>query len=161
MKAKTKPAEKSIPVPECGCWIWLGHLDGKGYGQFVRNGKRIGAHRAAWEDHNGQPIPEGAMVCHSCDTPSCVNPDHLFLGSQLDNMRDAAAKKRLAAQRKTHCIRGHELAGSNLRGDGRGRRCRICLNARHRERYHKARAMGLGALEARYWHPKRKAKEQK
>ena len=65
-----------IPVPESGCWLWLGAEKGNGYGNVKQGRRNTTAHRRSWEEHNG-PIPKGMHVCHKCDTPSCVNPDHL------------------------------------------------------------------------------------
>ncbi|WP_223643966.1 HNH endonuclease [Corallococcus sp. EGB] len=77
-----------------GCWEWtLAHL--RGYGVFTANGKHLRAHRVAWELTNG-PIPEGVLVCHHCDNPGCVRPDHLFLGSNADNNADRDSKGRQA-----------------------------------------------------------------
>lgn len=84
---------KYTPVPESGCWLWEGALAGK-YGVIVQDGKNLSAHRYSWELHNGD-IPNGLWVLHKCDTPSCVNPDHLFLGTAKDNMQDALRKGRL------------------------------------------------------------------
>lgn len=75
------------------CVLWNGTRAGR-YGTTRINGRRIYAHRQAWEDANG-PIPPGMLVCHRCDEPLCVNPDHLFIGTQSDNMRDARDKGRL------------------------------------------------------------------
>lgn len=79
-----------------GCWLWGGYRNEDGYG-VVRVGGRGAkltlAHRLSWTLHCGE-IPEGLHVLHSCDTPSCVRPDHLFLGSNLDNIRDRQAKGR-------------------------------------------------------------------
>lgn len=83
----------SIPVTECGCIIWLGNLDGGGYGTIRMDGKMVKAHRASWICQNGT-IPDGMMVLHRCDMPLCINPDHLFLGTQSDNMQDMARKGR-------------------------------------------------------------------
>lgn len=79
-----------------GCWLWTGTVTDRGYGSVNTGGKHgpsRGAHRVAWELTHG-PIPKGMVVCHSCDNPPCVRPDHLFLGSQRANLRDASAKKR-------------------------------------------------------------------
>ena len=73
------------------CWLWLGKPTSHGYGAIRANGERISTHRFSWEIHNG-PIPDGLFVCHKCDVKLCVNPDHLFLGTNLDNQRDRAHK---------------------------------------------------------------------
>lgn len=83
-----------------GCWVWLGSRAGprRDYGCIhIRDGKRwvsARAHRIAWELIYGS-IPAGLFVCHRCDNGVCVNPGHLFLGTQTDNMRDAYEKGRL------------------------------------------------------------------
>lgn len=82
-----------IPVPECGCHIWTGNQVGFGYGVIKINKKRFMAHRIAWELYKS-PIPKGMQVLHHCDTPLCVNTHHLFIGTQLDNMKDRNKKGR-------------------------------------------------------------------
>lgn len=76
------------------CWIWHGQRHQLGYG-IVRHqsGRREAAHRIAFRFYRGE-IPRGLLVCHKCDTPSCVNPEHLFLGSQKDNLLDMIKKGR-------------------------------------------------------------------
>jgi hypothetical protein len=82
---------------QTGCWLWHGSVLNHGYGFF--QSKWTGtkwatlAHRASWILHKG-PIPKGIIVCHKCDRPLCVNPEHLFLGTDKDNVRDAMAKGR-------------------------------------------------------------------
>lgn len=84
----------STPEPNSGCWLWTGSVAGGGYGQTTDGrGKPMKAHRVSYETYVG-PIPDGMMVCHKCDTRSCINPAHLFLGTARDNQQDAIAKGR-------------------------------------------------------------------
>jgi predicted DNA-binding protein (UPF0251 family) len=77
-----------------GCWEWQGGKGGTGYGTVKVEGRMVLAHRIAFELVNG-PIPPGKNVCHHCDNPPCVRPDHLFTGSQSDNIKDAVRKGRV------------------------------------------------------------------
>lgn len=74
-----------------GCWKWIGGVDGNGYSRVWCNGRRQAAYRVAYELTKG-PIPEGMLACHHCDNKLCVNPDHLFIGTQKDNMQDWTRK---------------------------------------------------------------------
>lgn len=127
--------ENCMPIPECGCWVWMGMLSPKGYGEA--SGRRIGRKRRhhirvarlAYELKHGE-IPAGRVLRHNCRVRPCCNPDHfrpvttrqnLLLGANLiaDNFR------------KTHCPQGHPLSGENLCiTKAKRRTCRTC----HRER---------------------------
>lgn len=74
------------------CWLWIGAKSNR-YGMFRWKGRSHHSQRVAWEIYNG-PIPDGFHVCHKCDVPSCVNPEHLFVGTASDNMRDMGSKGR-------------------------------------------------------------------
>jgi hypothetical protein len=76
-----------------GCWHYIGSTDGDGYGMFWHNGRTMGAHRFSAE-HLGQLNINLGCVCHTCDTPICVNPSHLFIASSVDNTRDRHTKGR-------------------------------------------------------------------
>lgn len=86
-------------VPEAGCWVWRGRPNGSGYGMVCigKKGSYKPTHRVAYELYNGE-IPAGLIVMHKCDTPLCVNPDHLVLGTKLDNNRDRNIKWRSAGK---------------------------------------------------------------
>ena len=116
----------SVDVPIAGCRIWTGATNEHGYG-ILSAGKhrRVKAHRAAWELANG-PIPEGVSrqdkcILHRCDTPGCINPHHLYLGSQAQNMRDVAEKARRKGI-KHHFAKLDDEAVSLIRSSGSSNR---------------------------------------
>ena len=85
-----------VPIETDACWLWTGTRDRYGYGRIhIAGGRNFGAHRVAYGLLVG-PIPAGMCVCHRCDNPGCVNPRHLFVASQEDNMRDMIRKGRTA-----------------------------------------------------------------
>jgi hypothetical protein len=121
-----------------GCWLWMG-AKARGYGQFYLNGRNRKATHVAWLLTHGS-IPEGKMACHTCDNPTCVNPAHIFWGTMSDNILDAVKKGRHDPRGnalRTHCKRGHPLAGDNLgiRPSTGHRECRTCKAMHNQARY--------------------------
>lgn len=123
------------------CWVWTRSTNGSGYGQITmpRAGAPMLAHRVSWLLHYG-PIPAGLFVCHRCDNPPCIRPEHLFLGTNRDNSRDMGAKGRAGATRHpervprgaewyavhpkpTHCVRGHLKTPTSR---NKWNQCRAC-----------------------------------
>ncbi len=131
-KRFTEKTNKSGPG---GCWLWTCMVNNYGYGLMQCFGRHALAHRLSWVIHYG-PIPDGLFVCHRCDVRHCVNPTHLYLGTNTDNMRDMHAKGRAknqwTRQDTTRCHKGHESEWiANPNGS---RRCRQCCEERDRKR---------------------------
>ena len=128
----TRIEEKCVPEPNSGCWLWMAGLNHNGYGQIMREGKKVAAHRASYELYRG-PIPPGLQLDHLCRTRSCVNPWHLEPVTQREN------NHRSPFLNPTHCAQGHEYAGDNLyvyarKSDGAiCRMCRACSRGRTRK----------------------------
>jgi hypothetical protein len=104
------------------CWLWTGHKNANGYGRIAddRSRRIVLAPRASWELNVG-PIPEGVFVLHNCpdgDNPACVNPAHLWLGTQDDNMRDAGEKRRVRSGESHHNARLTDAAVLEIRSSG-------------------------------------------
>jgi hypothetical protein len=87
-------ADKWMPEPNSGCWIWFGAQISTGYGNTRERGRPVYAHRRSWEETNGRKLAPGEIARHRCDMPCCVNPDHLVAGTMKDNSQDAIARGR-------------------------------------------------------------------
>lgn len=153
MSLNATPAERiarHIRVDESGCWRWTGWCDKAGYARIRIDRIYRPAHRVSYEAHVG-PIPEGLHIDHLCRVRDCVNPDHLEAVTPTVNTLRSFCPAAINA-RKTHCNRGHELAGDNLKVDPDGhRRCRECRrlmeNARWESRKARRQAARLAAKE--------------
>lgn len=124
--------DKINPEPNTGCWLWGACSGPQGYGKFSLSGKYIAAHRYSFLVSKGF-LYDDKMILHKCDTPACVNPDHLYLGDIIENTRDCINRKRRHEQKMTHCKQGHELSMDNLiiKKDkrlkkGYRKRCKAC-----------------------------------
>lgn len=103
--------DRVSPEPNTGCWLWLGQHDARGYGGFWLRTRTERAHRASLMLH-GVEVPRDMLVLHSCDTPSCVNPAHLRVGTQKENIGDAIKRRRrdrvrpplLRGERNNHAV---------------------------------------------------------
>jgi hypothetical protein len=120
------------------CWEWTAAKSPNGYGQFALNKIAKSTHRISYIIHKGQ-IPDGLMICHTCNNPPCVNPNHLYAGTGKDNAQQASADGLFPSQQKTHCIKGHEFTEENTflrlrKGRGITRVCRECKRLSDRKR---------------------------
>lgn len=97
-----------------GCWEWIGAMSNTGYGIVKHLGKRIGAHRASWIIHFGEINDIKMFVCHKCDNRKCINPDHLFLGTNSDNMRDCYQKGRMVIPEANRFKLGSEPSNKTI-----------------------------------------------
>lgn len=129
-----------------GCWEWQRGTDVKGYAVFRHEAKRHKAYRAAWQVHRGD-IPDGAYVCHTCDNPLCVNPDHLFLGTHADNMADMRRKKRHARGETSPRAKLTEADVSEMRSLGASGWTNPDLS----KRFGVSRSTVSSILARRYW----------
>ena len=121
-----------VEVSATGCWLWVGMLEKDGYGRFYMDRRYHRAHRVAYQMFGGV-IPDGLVLDHICRVRNCVNPLHLRVVTHKENILCGEGVPAKNA-RKTHCKRGHELSGWNLKIVPGGRACRECANAEKRAR---------------------------
>ena len=129
---------KVVKTSDGSCWVFKGELPAHRYPTITVKKKTYRASRVSMMLHTGKmPLPK-EFVCHRCDNPNCVNPNHLFLGSQSDNMQDALRKNRMVLPNKdrTHCRQGHEYTEENtyIRPGNKYRECLTCMRNRWAKR---------------------------
>jgi hypothetical protein len=117
------------------CWLWTAYKNNNGYGVIRENGVNVLAHRLSLT-LSGVDLPDDKNALHKCDVPACVNPEHLYVGTQKENIRDLVNRGRHCNQntRKTHCIHGHEFTDANIIRTKKGRHCRECNRIALRKR---------------------------
>lgn len=126
----------SYNLDSSNCWNWKFSKDSNGYGFLFYNSKLRRVHRLAAHLFKNLDLDSKVAVLHTCDNPSCYNPEHLFLGNQSDNMKDMHNKRRHSSSASITCIRGHLLEGDNLYLTPAGRRnCKECRRTSARESY--------------------------
>jgi len=116
--------QEKVQSDENECWIWQESRDTHGYGRVYFGSYDGHAHRLSYRAFKG-PIPNGLFILHSCDNPPCINPDHLKVGTQQDNMDDVRERGR-GKNKATHCKNGHEFTEENTVWNGSQRFCRAC-----------------------------------
>ncbi len=112
---------------EC-CWEWVGNRNNWGYGRIRIKGKFSQAHRVSWEIHNG-PIPEGLLCLHKCNNRPCIRPDHLYVGTQKDNMRDMSKAGNHNLSKLTWAI-VEEVRQLNTQGVSKSKLAEVCRVSR-------------------------------
>lgn len=131
---KVRPNKNYLVDKLTSCWLWQKSKTNKNpsrsYGVSFIRGQKILATHLSWIFAYGK-IKKGYYICHKCDNPSCVNPEHLFLGTQSDNMQDCVRKNRVTRRGqswKTHCKNGHPFNNKNtyFYPNGKWRKCKIC-----------------------------------
>jgi hypothetical protein len=118
------------------CWPWTGSRNRKGYGTLRNNYRPLYATRVSWSLFHQREWPEGKIACHTCDNPSCVNPQHIWPGTNSENQLDKLRKGR-AYNNGSHCPRGHAYAGQPVYPSDKKaglRRCRSCADEREQRR---------------------------
>lgn len=155
MPAHIQPIEKRLAAKisvraDTGCHEWKDAKDRKGYGRIFSNGRPVSAHRTVWEIENGA-IPQGLVIDHLCRNRSCVNPHHMEVVTNRENVLRGEGHTAVNA-RKTHCNAGHELAPDNIntvtferRGERHCKQCAARWARAYRERRKAAQAVGAAA----------------
>ena len=121
MNLQEKFEARYVPEPNSGCWLWTAGVSSNGYGAF----DGVGAHRFSYQLFKGR-IPTGKIVRHKCDVKICVNPDHLLIGTQADNINDYVRRLGHHYSKRTHCKHGHLYTDGSFYTAKGARFCLIC-----------------------------------
>ncbi len=139
-RCQKKRLYEKFKKEENGCWVFTGAKTKMGYGKFtVSHQKWRLAHRISWQVHFGS-IPDKLLILHKCDNPSCVNPEHLFLGTHLDNIRDMIKKGRQNATGAKNPVRGEKHPFAKLSNND-------VLSIRKDDRMHRVIAGSYGVTQ--------------
>lgn len=138
---------RKVESEESGCWYWTGAVTQHGYGRMSWKNHVYRTHRLAAHLWLGLDLEDtDTKVCHTCDSPPCLNPDHLYLGTQKSNVGDMLKRGRAyrGPEKWTHCTKGHELTPDNRTT---GRRCRTCWNEYQRNKRAELKAKTVRTIE--------------
>lgn len=138
---------RQVEVTESGCWVWAGSVTQHGYGRMSWKNHVHRTHRLAAHLWLGLDLGDTeAKVCHTCDNPPCLNPEHLYIGTQKSNVADMLDRGRAykGPDKWTHCAKGHELSPDNRSTSGR---CRTCWNEYQRNKRARLKAATVQAIE--------------
>jgi hypothetical protein len=142
------------------CWEWKKSKT-HGYGCYSPINRRYGyyrkqvpAHRIGYELFNGMINDKKTLCCHICDNRKCCNPNHIFLGSNRDNILDAVKKRRFPGQNKTHCPKGHPLSGENLKFNTKGGRSCVACAKEYSKYYRELKKEEFKEYHKKYWEEK-------
>lgn len=132
--------------PQTNCWEWKSISSKNPYGRLWLGKRRYKAHRLSAYVYLDYDIHDTSkLICHKCNNPACINPDHLYIGTDSSNITDSVEANTHPQAVKTHCSKGHEYSLSNTTNINDERRCRSCIRAAKKKYYNKTKGANTHA----------------